>query len=89
MGKNVLSDLNALLFLIDKKITLQKYSKIKQNIDKIFIPKFPYDGKYLITQGLSEGKKIGHVLEKLENMWIKNNYTLSEQSVVEMIKNAK
>ena len=51
--------------------------------------RFSYDGKYLITRGLSEGKKIGHVLEKLENMWIKNNYTLSEQSVVEMIKNAK
>jgi tRNA nucleotidyltransferase/poly(A) polymerase len=88
-GKHVLLEFNALSFLIDKKITLQEYSKIKQNIEKISIPKFPYDGKYLITQGLPEGKKIGYVLEKLESMWIQNNYSLSEPSVTEVIKKAK
>jgi len=89
MGKSTLFELNALSFLIDEKITLQKYTKIKQSLEKISIPKFPYDGKYLIKQGLSEGKKIGYVLEKLESMWIQNNCVLSEQSVVETIKKAK
>ena len=27
-----------------------------KNIEKMLIPKFPYDGKYLIKKGFSEGK---------------------------------
>ena len=42
------------------------YKELKDlhtNIERISIPKFPYDGKYLMKKGLVEGKKIGLVLK--------------------------
>ena len=59
------------------------------NIEKISIPKFPYDGKYLMKKGLVEGKKIGLVLKQLEERWIKSNCHLSDRDVLAVIDKTK
>jgi hypothetical protein len=58
-------------------------------IEKIRIPKFPFDGKYLMNKGLNEGKSIGIMLEKLEKNWIENNYSLSDKKINEIISKVK
>jgi hypothetical protein len=46
-------------------------NKINNDIDKAEIPNLPYDGKYVIQQGLGDGKKIGFALKELEKQWKK------------------
>ena len=61
------------------------YLEIKENIMKIFLPIFPYDGKILQKKGIKEGKKIGLILKELELVWIENEFNLSDQKVNEVI----
>ena len=54
------------LYLLDKnKISAKEISSF-QGIDKISIPKFPFDGKFLLKKGIQEGKKIGTILREAE-----------------------
>ena len=36
-----------------------------------------------------EGKKIGTTLNKLEDEWIKNNFSLEEKKIMDIIKKAR
>ena len=38
-------------------------------IEQVKLPKFPYDGNYLINKGLSEGIKVCQILKELEKDW--------------------
>ncbi len=78
LGKKNLHDLNLLTFFINKKKSSKEYFLISKDINSINIPKFPFDGKYLLDKGVPEGQKIGIILKNLEEEWIKNNYTLEE-----------
>ena len=53
------------------------------------IPNFPFDGKYIINQGLEDGKKIGSALRELEEEWIKNNFNLKAQEVTSIVNKVK
>ena len=57
-----------------------------QVIDKISVPKFPFDGKFLIKKGVQEGKKIGVILKEGEKMWAQNNFNLSTEDLNKIIK---
>tara|TARA_Y100000590_G_scaffold330494_1_gene375462 strand:- start:1818 stop:3089 length:1272 start_codon:yes stop_codon:yes gene_type:complete len=62
---------NLLIFFKDKKI-----------------PIFPIKAKYLIDKyNLSEGKLIGIKLKKIEEIWINNDFKISEKEISELIKN--
>ena len=68
---------------------MPNFSETFKDLSKILIPKFPYDGKYLMTKGLVEGKKIGLTLKELEKNWIKSNYRLSDKDVSNIINKFK
>ena len=88
-SKKELQEINVIVFSIFEKINLKSYLKISENIEKIKIPKFPYDGKYLMSQNLSAGKKMGLALNELKKLWVDNNYTLSKEQELKIINRLK
>ena len=80
----------SLVDLLDKKKPdFKKFMDISSKIKKTNKPIFPYDGKYLIKRGFSEGKNLGKVLKQLEDLWIKNNFSLSNEDIDLLIKKNK
>ena len=79
--KTNIKKINLLLLFINKKYKLDDYLKNNLEIENTLLPKFPFDGKYLINKGLVEGKKLGLVLKDLEEKWINNNFTISEEDI--------
>ena len=55
-------------------------------IEKISIPKFPFDGNFLLKKGIQEGKKIGVILKEAEKIWVKNDFNLSSRDFETIIK---
>jgi len=74
------------IYLLDKKKIMTKEISTFQAIDKISIPKFPFDGKFLLKRGIQEGKKIGIILTEAEKTWVKNNFNLSSKDFEIIIK---
>ena len=87
-GKENLLELNIFLFFENKNMNDAKFLKIKDNIKNTIVPKFPFNGKYLISKGLREGKEVGEVLKKLEADWINNNYSLTDENIDKKVKEA-
>ena len=79
-----------LIFLSDKKkINIEEMVKTLQVIESTKIPKFPYDGKFLMSKGFTEGKKIGLALKNLEEVWINQNFNLTKEDTANIIKKLK
>ncbi len=74
------------LHLLDKKKISMKEVTSFRTLDKISIPKFPFDGKYLLKKGIQEGKKIGIILKKAEKIWVENNFNLSTEDFEKIVK---
>ncbi len=80
-GKNYLLDvLDFQLFRSIKRnnklIELKKYF---ENLEK---PKFPIKAKIIMEKyNLQEGKELGQKLKSLENLWVENNFNISEKEV--------
>ncbi len=86
-GKNLMLELNLLTYFENKKKSLKDYQNINKKLNKITIPEFPYDGKFLIDKGLSEGKKIGRVLKLIEEKWLENKFiNLKDEDIKKVIK---
>ena len=89
LGKEKMKNFALFIFLENKKWSYKELRDLNARIEKISIPKFPYDGKYLMNKGLVEGKKIGLALKELEKRWIKGNYRLSDKDIFTVIDKAK
>ena len=85
-NKNHLINLNILHFVSDTKYTLKNFSDTFGNILQSKAHIFPFDGKYLIQNGMKEGLLIGRVLKKIEEEWINNNFKISKDRVKEIIE---
>ena len=85
-GKQHLIALNILYFSNSKKVKLKDYFNILTSIKKINIPKFSFDGNYLKKNGMQEGALIGKTLKIIEREWIDNDFEISDERVVEIIK---
>ena len=72
--------------LLDKKKLQAKDISFFQVINKISIPKFPFDGKFLLKKGIQQGKEIGIILKEAENQWAQNNFNLSAEDFDLIIK---
>ena len=96
------NDLQKNLYFFGKEAMISAYlinkidnKKIKDldisvyKILKTSIPKFPIKGDYLLKQGFKEGPELGEVLKSLENVWIDNNFDISDKDVRNFIKNLK
>ena len=88
-GKKHLEDLNLINFLDNKKLKPRDYLQISNDIKNANIPKFPFDGNYLKDKGVEEGRVIGKILSLLKDEWLNNNFIISEQQILKIIKNKK
>ena len=86
--KENIKNLNLLLFFVGK-LKYNEYLNYKNLIDKINVPKFPYDGNYLIKKGVEEGKAIGRTLKKIKHHWLENNFEIREEELEKIIINSK
>ena len=89
LGKKTMKDFALFIFLENKKWRYKDLRDLNAIIDKISIPKFPYDGQYLMKKGIIEGKRIGLALKELERCWVKSNYRLSDKEIFAVIDKAK
>ena len=90
LKKENLIKLLHLVFCSEEKFSLKLFSKKLEEISKISIPNFPYDGQFLIQQGLIDGNKIGTALNELKKTWVNNNFYLEKEeafSIVAKFKN--
>ena len=85
IGVNNMKILYCLFILEKKKISDKEIISLK-SLDKISIPKFPFDGKFLIKRGIQEGKKIGTILSEAKKIWVKNDFYLSPNDFEKIIK---
>ena len=79
LGKTNIKKLTTFIYCAEKNFSFFLLRKIFNDIDNMKIPDFPYNGKYVIDQGLENGKKIGVALKELEKKWIENNFNLKSQ----------
>ena len=66
-----------------------KLKEFSENLNRILKSKthhFPFDGKYLLENGMQQGSLIGKVLKEIEEEWIKNSFKISNERVREIIK---
>ncbi len=85
-GKKTMIDMNLIDYFENNKKNYKNFRSILESIEKISIPVFPYDGKFLIKKGFSEGKKIGQVMKIIEKKWIENEFKLNEEQIGNLIK---
>ena len=85
-GKTHLMILNTLHFTSNKKMKIKNYLDVLNNIKKIDIPKFSFDGNYLKEKGMKEGALIGKTLKLIEREWLDNNFKVSDKRVLKIIK---
>ena len=79
--------MNIISYLENSKNKLQEFKDINDEIVKMKIPKFKFDGKYLLDKGFSEGKKIGALLKQIEEKWVSDNFTITDKTVDEILNN--
>ena len=85
-GKTHLMILNTLHFTSNKKMKIKNYLDVLNNIKKIDIPKFSFDGNYLKEKGMKEGALIGKTLKLIESEWLDNNFKVSDKRVLKIIE---
>ena len=53
------------------------------------MPNFPFNGQYVMDQGLVDGKKIGFALKELEKQWVENDFYLKSKVAISIIEKVK
>ena len=88
-GKMNINNLINFVYCAERKFSINLLKKIISDVDKMKVPKFPFNGKYVMDQGIEGGKKIGFVLQELEKEWITNNFNLKTQEAIFIIDKVK
>ena len=89
LGKINIKKLISFIYCAENSFSINMLNKINNDIDKAEIPNLPYDGKYVIQQGLGDGKKIGFALKELEKQWIENDFNLKAEVAISIIDKVK
>ena len=89
LGSDNIKNLIFFIYCAEKNFTIALLKKIINDVEKTKIPKFPFNGDYLIDQGLEGGKKIGFALSELEKEWIENNFNLNAEKAISIINKVK
>ena len=84
-NKNHLINLNILNFVLNNKFKITDFSAILKRILKSKTHKLNIDGKYLMENGIPQGVLIGKVLKKIEEEWLRNNFKITKNRVMEII----
>ena len=88
-GKNNIQLLIKFIFCAELKFSSQLLNSLIDEVDKIEIPIFPFNGQYLKEQGLIEGKEIGFVLKKLEKEWLEKDFNLKANEAISIVAKIK
>ena len=87
------NDKSLVIDLIDFKICVSKKDitkmiKLKKLIIETNKPIFPIKAKNLIEEyNLKEGKELGTTLKKIEDLWVQNNFKITNKEVNRIINN--
>ena len=84
-GKDHLINLNLIDYASRSKFKTSDLKKIIKRILQFNLPKFPFNGNYLIKRGMKEGELLGKVLKIIEDEWVKNDFKISNERVSELI----
>ena len=80
-GKSYLLDtIDFQLFRTNKKN--KNLIELKKYFEKLEKPKFPIKAKIIMEKyNIKESKEFGQKLKHLENLWVENNFKISEKEV--------
>ena len=66
----------------------KKLIKFKENFKNMDRPSFPIKANTLMTKyNAKEGRELGQKLKYLENLWVENNFKISDQEVKKVFQN--
>ena len=85
-NKTHLIHLNILNYVTNTKYKLKDFSENLNKILKSKIKKFHIDGKYLKDKGMQEGVQMGKALKQIEEVWIRNNFKISQDQIEDIIR---
>jgi poly(A) polymerase len=89
LGKNNIKKILEFIYCAELNFSIKLFKSIIKEINEINIPKFPFNGKYLIKQGLLDGKKIGLALKELEKEWVLKDFNLKDKAAILIINKIK
>jgi tRNA nucleotidyltransferase/poly(A) polymerase len=90
LNKERVIDLLLFSTCVTKNINSDNLESLIDFVNKYQIPKFPISGDYLKNLGYKSGYELGKKLNKIENEWIENNFTLDKKNLEKsLIKNNK
>jgi len=89
LGKDNIKKLLGFIYCAETKFSTKLFNDIIEEINKIDIPIFPFNGQFLIDQGLLDGKKIGKALKELEEEWIQKDFDLKAKEVISIVDKVK
>ena len=89
LGKTNIKNLLSFIYCAEQKFSIKMLNNITEEINKTDIPKFPFNGQYLIDQGLLDGKKIGYALKELEKEWVQKNFNLKNEEATYVVNKIK
>jgi len=88
-GKENIKLLIKFIYCAELKFSANLLGNLLNEVDKIEVPSFPFNGKYLKEQGLTEGKEIGYILKELEKVWLEKDFNLEANEAVSIINKLK
>ena len=88
-GKKNIKSLIKFIYCAELNFSTKLLNNLLNEVSKIEIPIFPFNGKYLKKQGLTEGKEIGFVLRKLEKEWLDKDFNLKADEAIFIINKLK
>ena len=72
--------------LMDRHITADKQGlTIIKHIAQIKLPEFSIKGRDVIAAGIKDNRKIGEVLDELEQIWIDSDFNLSHEELLQRL----
>jgi len=89
LGKNNIKKLLIFIYCTDPKFSTELLTKIVEEIKKMDIPNFPFNGQYLIDQGLQDGRKIGYALKELKREWVQKDFNLKTNEIASIVEKIK
>ena len=88
-GKENIKLLIKFIYCAEIKFSAKLFNTLLNEVEKIKIPVFPFNGQYLKAQGLTEGKEIGYALKELEKEWLEKDFNLKSNEAISIVNNIK
>jgi tRNA nucleotidyltransferase/poly(A) polymerase len=88
-GKENITLLIKFIYCSELKFSKKLLDNLLNEIDKIKIPIFPFNGQYLKERGLVEGKEIGIILKELEKDWLDKDFNLKDEEATAIVAKVK